>query len=343
MSSWPFDPPLAPMEARVRKTLPDGAWAYEPKWDGFRCLAWSGPEPRLDSRNEKPLLRYFPELETAIDMLPEGSVVDGEVVIVTSGRLDFDALQLRLHPAESRVEMLAEQTPARLIAFDVLAVSGRDLREEPFEARRAELEALFSDLDPPWHLTPSTTDRDTAERWFDQFEAAGCDGLVAKRLDGPYELGERAMVKLKHRRSVDCVVGGYRVHKEGDRLGSLLLGLYDDNGELHFIGHCSGFPDQDRIELLELLQQHQVEDSFGENVRRPGQESRWSSGKDLSWHPVAPGLVVQVSYDQLTGDRFRHATRFERWRPDKDPTACTMDQLERPEGPSFDDVVAADG
>ncbi|MDX1621185.1 MAG: ATP-dependent DNA ligase [Nitriliruptorales bacterium] len=341
MTTWPFDPPLSPMEARVRTTMPGQGWAYEPKWDGFRCLAWSGPEIRLDSRNERPLLRYFPELTDAITSLPEGTVVDGEVVIVRNGRLDFDSLQLRLHPAESRVEMLSEEIPARLIAFDLLAVEGRDLLGEPFLTRRAELERLLEGLSPPWYLTPSTTDQATAERWFDEFEAAGCDGIVAKEVNGTYELGKRAMAKIKHRRSVDCVVGGYRVHKEGDRLGSLLLGLYDANGELHFIGHCSGFPDQDRIELLEMLERHQVEDSFGENVRRPGQESRWSGGKDLSWHPVAPGLVVQVSYDQLTGERFRHATRFERWRPDKDPRACTMDQLDRPEGPSVDDVVAA--
>ncbi len=336
---WPFDPPITPMEARVRGDVPEGAWAYEPKWDGFRAVAWSG-EVRLDSRNHKPLLRYFPELEAALRALPDGTVVDGEVVVVTGDRLDFDALSNRIHPAASRVTMLSEETPAELVAFDLLADRGEDLRPFPFSERRARLERLMAEVDhPAWHLTASTTDRDTALRWFDEFEAAGCDGLVAKELTASYQEGKRAMVKVKHRRSVDCVVGGYRVHTDGDKIGSILLGLFDDSGELHFIGHCSGFSDHDRAEMLARFEEIRAEDSFGEEVRRPGAESRWTGGKDLSWVPVVPGVVVQVSYDQLTGGRFRHATRFERWRPDKDAEDCTMDQLERPEGPGFGDVV----
>ncbi len=340
MSGFPFAAPITPMEARVRVGMPEGEWAYEPKWDGFRAVAWADPI-RLDSRNHKPLLRYFPELEPSLAALPAGTVVDGEVVVVTGDRLNFDALQNRLHPAASRVAMLSEATPALLVAFDLLADRGEDLRSLGFADRRRRLEALIADLDLAWRLTPSTTDRATALRWFDEFEAAGCDGIVAKRLDGPYVEGKREMVKVKHRRSVDCVVGGYRVHKDGDKIGSILLGLYDDEQRLHFVGHCSGFTDHDRTELLRQFEQIRDLDGFGEgeDVRRPGAESRWSGGKDLSWVPVTPGVVVQVSYDQITGGRFRHATRFERWRPDKDALACTMDQLERPAGPGFDDVV----
>jgi len=328
------------MEAKVRDDLPEGEWAYEPKWDGFRAVAWSAPI-RLDSRNHKTLLRYFPELRQSIEALPGGTVVDGEVVVVTGDRLNFDALQNRLHPAESRVNLLAGETPADLVAFDVVALKGKDLRPEPFAERRAALESLVPGLGGRWHLTPSTTDREIAARWFDEFEAAGCDGIVAKRLDGPYVEEKREMVKVKHRRTVDCVVGGYRVHKDGEGIGSILLGLYTGD-ELHFIGHCSGFPDHDRKELLTQFEKIKAEDSFGVEgeVRRPGGVSRWTGDKDLSWVPVTPGVVVEVSYDQLTGNRFRHATRFERWRPDKDAAACTMDQLERPEGPGFGDVVA---
>jgi ATP-dependent DNA ligase len=327
------------MEAKVRETVPTGRYAYEPKWDGFRCLAWSD-ERRLDSRNTRPLLRYFPELEDALDQLPPGTVVDGEVVVVRDGRLDFDALQQRLHPADSRVQRLAGETPAELVAFDLLAVRGEDLRDRPFSERRERLVALADGLAHPWHLTLSTTDRAEGERWFTAFESAGCDGIVCKDLDGLYVEGKREMIKVKHRRTVDCVVGGYRLHKEGDRVGSLLLGLYTDAGELHFIGHCSGFGDADRVRLLETLREFETTDAFGQGVRRPGEESRWSGGKDLSWVPLEPTLVCEVSYDQLTGERFRHATRFHRWRPDKSPERCTFDQLERPEGPRFDAIVA---
>jgi ATP-dependent DNA ligase len=337
MTKWPFRPPVETMEARVRAAIPRGTFAYEPKWDGFRAVAWSG-EPRLDSRNQKPLLRYFPELTPALLALPRGTVVDGEVVVVRDDRLDFDALQNRIHPADTRVEMLAEQTPASLVAFDLLAHRGDDLRKAPFSERREHLEKLAASLPEPWTLTPSTTDPAVAERWFEEFEAAGCDGLVVKHLDGPYVGGKRDMIKVKHRRTVDCVVGGYRVHKDGDKIGSILLGLYD-GGQLAFIGHCSGFSDHDRTEMLRRFEEIRAGDSFGETVRRPGAESRWSGDKDLSWVPVTPGVVVEVSYDQLTGMRFRHATRFLRWRPDKDAAECTVDQLDRPGGPGFSDVV----
>jgi ATP-dependent DNA ligase len=329
------------MEAKVRETFPEPpGWAFEPKWDGFRAVAW-GDEPRLDSRNQKPLLRYFPELQAALAQLPSGTVVDSEVVVVDGDATSFDALQLRIHPAESRITLLAEETPAELVAFDLLALEGKDLRSAPFNERREMLVSFAKHLGAPWNLSPSTEDLETAKAWFDDFEAAGCDGIIAKRLDQAYVEGKREMIKIKHRRSVDVVVGGYRVHKDGDKIGSLLLGLYDPGGQLHFIGHCSGFSDHDRVELLAQFEKLKAGDSFGEDVRRPGMESRWSGGKDMTWVPVEPGVVVQISYDQLTEGRFRHATRLERWRPDKDAEDCTMDQLERPEGPAFPDVVGA--
>jgi len=326
------------MEARVHETLPaEGDWWYEPKWDGFRAVAWSG-EIRLDSRNRKPLLRYFPELTEPLRRLPEGSVVDGEVVVVVDDRLDFEALQMRIHPAGSRVEALSEQIPARLVAFDLLAWRGEDLRPAPFRHRRAQLVALLDGLAEPWHLTPSTVDRDTALRWFGEFEAAGCDGIVAKQDDAGYREGRREMVKVKRRHSVDCVVAGYRVHKEGDRVGSILLGLYDPSGQLHYVGHCSGFGEDERRALLVSLGRMRGTDPFGELARRPGFESRWSRGHESPWVGL-PRLVVQVSYDQLAGARFRHGTRFERWRPDKDPADCTTDQLQHVKGPGFSGVV----
>jgi ATP-dependent DNA ligase len=329
------------MEARVKEQLPDPpGWAYEPKWDGFRVLAWSAPV-RLDSRNSKPLLRYFPELVPALEALPSGTVVDGEVLVVRDDVSDFDALQNRIHPAESRIERLSKETPARLVAFDLLAHEGTDLRDRPFWERRSLLESLVPDLGDSWHLTPSTTDVEQGRRWFRDFEAAGCDGIVAKRLDQSYVSGKREMTKVKHRRDVDVVVGGYREHKDGGKIGSLLLGLYDARGELEFVGHCSGFSDHDRTELLDRFSALRIDDSFTTEGRRPGAESRWSSGRDASWTPVQPGVVVQISYDQITGGRFRHATRFERWRPDKDPEQCTTDQLERPNGPGFGDLVSS--
>lgn len=343
MNRKPFAAPIKPMKARVRENPPEPpGWVYEPKWDGFRTIVWGGPEPRLDSRNGKPLLRYFPELQSAVEQLPDGTVVDGEVVVVRDDVTEFDTLQLRIHPAASRVTMLAAEIPAELVGFDLLADRGEDLRGTPYEERRNHLEALFAGLRFPWHLTPVTRDLQEAKRWFTDYEAAGCDGIICKQLDGTYQEDKREWIKWKHRRDADCVVGGYRVHKDGDKIGSILLGLYNDEGELHFIGHCSGFSDQDRMAILAQLEQIRSDDSFGgrDSVRVPGQESRWSAGKNLAWIPVEPGVVVQVSYDQLEKGRFRHATRFERWRSDKLPEECTMDQLERPEGVGFKTVVS---
>ena len=340
----PFEPPIETMEAKVSEQWPKpkgSGFAYEPKWDGFRSVTWSSPEPRIDSRNQRPLLRYFPELGPAIDQLPPDTVVDGEIVVVVDDVTSFDAIQLRLHPAESRITLLSAEIPAQLVAFDLLAIDGEDLRAAPFSERRQRLVHLADQLGPPWNLTPSTTDEVVAKRWFDEFESAGCDGIIVKDLDLGYVHGKRAMIKIKHRRTVDCVVGGYREHKEGGMIGSLLLGLYDENGELGFIGHCSGFSDHDRTEIFRQFEALKSANSFGEDVRTPGGESRWSAGKDLSWTPVEPGVVVEVSYDQLEGIRFRHATRFHRWRPDKDARDCTTDQLTLPSGPTFTDVVTS--
>lgn len=329
------------MEAKVSEKWPSGDFVYEPKWDGFRSVSWSGPDRRIDSRNQRPLLRYFPELRPALEQLPDGTVVDGEIVVVVGGATDFDALQQRIHPAESRITMLSEETPAELVAFDLLADRGTDLREAPFSERREQLVALASDLELPWHLTPQTDDPEVARAWFDEFEPAGCDGIIAKRPELSYQHGKRAMIKIKHRRTIDVVVGGFREHKDGGKIGSLLLGLFNDQGDFHFIGHCSGFPNADRVEIYNRFMDLRAAESFDEAARAPGGPSRWSSGKeDNSWVPVQPGVVVEVSYDQLEGDRFRHASRFHRWRPDKDAQQCTMDQLERPEGASFREVVA---
>lgn len=337
--SHPFPPPVQTMEAKVSERWPQGQFLYEPKWDGFRSLSWSRPEVRLDSRNQRPLLRYFPELKSALDQLPAGTIVDGEIVVVVDGVTEFDTLQQRIHPAESRVSMLAETTPAQLVAFDILAHEGADLRTTPFSERRERLLVLSEALEFPWHVTPQTGDEDVAKRWFDEFEPAGCDGIIAKRPELGYQHGKRAMIKIKHRRTVDVVVGGFREHKDGGKIGSLLLGLYNDSGDFHFIGHCSGFPDVDRVEIYNRFMELRSEESFDEAARAPGGPSRWSAGKDNSWIPVQPGVVVEVSYDQLEGDRFRHASRFHRWRPDRDAESCTMDQLERPEGLGFTDVV----
>ena len=364
--------------------LPPG-WAYEPKWDGFRAVMWSRSGeagPRLDSRNAKPLLRYFPELRPALEQLPPGTVADGEVVVITGGKLDFDALQNRIHPAESRIRRLAAETPARLALFDLLAVAGHDLRARPLRERRELLEEMAALMGAEnsevaaarpaapgspaatagssaeaaaslvWLLSPQTTDVEVARRWFAGFEPAGFDGIVIKGLDRPYGEGRREMIKVKHRRTVDCVIGGYRLQKDRARVGSILLGLYDGRGDLHFIGHCSSFGEQEARDLLAALLPLRVPDwggavppagladaGAGAHARRPGGVSRWSGDKDLEFEPVRPVVVAEVSYDQLTGDRFRHATRFERWRPDKDPRSCTMDQLERPVGPGVIEML----
>ena len=315
---------------------------YEPKWDGFRMIAYGGDEVRLDSRNGKTLLRYFPELRPALELLPAGTVVDGEVLVVVGDVTDFDSLQLRIHPAASRIERLAEELPARLVAFDLLADRGKSLVDAPYSARRARLELLWAGLDDPWHLTPVTGDFDTARRWFRDYESAGCDGIICKRAEGTYLQDKRQWIKWKHRREVDCVIGGYRVHKDGDKIGSILLGLFNQEGNLHFIGHCSGFSTRQRIEMLNLLEQIRTDESFGGGggTRAPGAQSRWATQRSMQWTAVEPGVVVQVSYDQLQGGRFRHATRFERWRPDKPAEDCTMDQLVRPTGAGFSEVIA---
>lgn len=338
--SFPFEPPVETMEAKVSERWPKGDFVYEPKWDGFRSLSWAAPEKRVDSRNRRPLLRYFPELASALDQLPEGTVVDGEIVVVVDGVTEFDTLQQRIHPAESRINRLSVETPAELVAFDLLADRGEDLRNRPFTERRERLVALSRGLELPWHLTPQTDAEDTAKAWFHEFEPAGCDGIIAKDPALTYQHGKRAMIKIKHRRTIDVVVGGFREHKDGGMIGSLLLGLYNEGGDFHFIGHCSGFPNADRAELYRRFMDLRADDSFDEQARAPGGQSRWSAGKDNAWTPVQPGVVVEVSYDQLEGDRFRHASRFHRWRPDKDASQCTMDQLERPEGAGFRQVVA---
>jgi len=337
--SHPFEAPVETMEAKVSEKWPKGEFVYEPKWDGFRSLSWSAPDLRIDSRNKRPLLRYFPELTPAVEQLPAGTVVDGEIVVVVDGATDFDSLQQRIHPAESRISLLSKETPSELVAFDLLADRGEDLRDRPFRERRERLVSLAQDLELPWHLTPQTASEETAKEWFDEFETAGCDGIIAKDPELAYQHGKRAMIKIKHRRTIDVVVGGFREHKDGGMIGSLLLGLYTADGDFHFIGHCSGFPNADRVEIYKRFMDLRADDSFDEGARAPGGASRWSAGKDSSWTPVQPGVVVEVSYDQLEGDRFRHASRFHRWRPDKDADQCTMDQLERPEGPGFRDVV----
>ena len=340
--TWPLTPPIKPMKARVRANPPTGeGWMYEPKWDGFRMIAFGGEQTRLDSRNGKDLLRYFPEVRPALDRLPPGTIVDGEVLVVVDDVTEFDLLQLRIHPARSRIERLAEEYPARLVAFDLLAERGESLVETPYAARRTRLEGLCGGLGEPWHLTPVTGDFDTATRWFHEFEAAGCDGIICKRAEGSYRQDKREWIKWKHRRSIDCVIGGYRVHKDGAKVGSILLGLFNPAGELHFIGHCSGFSNKERATILHLLEQIRTDESFGGGgqTRAPGAQSRWSTERSMQWTPVEPGVVVQVSYDQLQGGRFRHATRFERWRPDKPAEECTMDQLVRPIGAGFSEVV----
>jgi ATP-dependent DNA ligase len=341
----PFPSPVEPMLAKLASAVPEGRqWLYEPKWDGFRALVFrDGDEVLLQSRDLKPLNRYFPELlEPLRRHLPDRCVVDGEIVIAGPQGLDFEALLLRIHPAASRVAMLAEQTPAAMVLWDLLAVGDEDLREAPQEERRRRLEAALAGARPPIHLTPLTTDRNEALDWFDRFEGAGLDGVVAKRRDEPYRPGVRAMVKIKHQRTADCVVAGFRWHKNGPGtlIGSLLLGIYDGGGVLHHVGIAASFTTKYRAALVEelaplrdgALEGHPWRAWRGEETgagqRMPGGTSRWNRGKDLSWEPLRPDRVCEVAYDHLQGDRFRHATHFLRWRPDKRPEDCRYDQLE---------------
>ena len=328
-------PPVQPMLAKLSKTLPpaDGM-LYEPKWDGFRCIVFrDGDEVELGSRNERPLTRYFPDVvEAVLAQFPERCVVDGEIVIATDDGLDFDALQLRLHPAESRVRKLAAETPASFVAFDVLALGDQDLRPVLFRERRGVLVSAFAGVVPPVHMTPATEDRDEAADWFSRFEGAGLDGVVAKRLDLPYREDERVMMKVKHERTADCVVAGFRWHKSGGVVGSLLLGLYDEAGVLHHVGVTASFKMDYRRELVDVLAPYRAVEGDRQagafTGRGPGGPSRWNAGKDLSFEPLRPELVVEVAYDHLQGDRFRHATTFRRWRPDREPSSCTYSQLE---------------
>jgi ATP-dependent DNA ligase len=342
-------PPVKPMLAKASPSLPEGdGWVYEPKWDGFRCIVFrDGDDIELGSRNERPLTRYFPELvEALLDQLPERCVVDGEIVIAAADGLDFDALQQRIHPAESRINRLAAETPSSFVAFDLLALGDDDLMASSLADRRARLVEALAGVEPPVHLTPSTTDRATAEDWFVRFEGAGLDGVMAKSLAGAYQPDKRAQTKVKHQRTADCVVAGYRTHKSGDGPGSLLLGLYDDAGDLHNMGVATSFSAARRKELIAEIAPYEndalVDHPWaawaemagaeigpdGEVTRMPGQGNRWNAKKDMSWTALRPELVAEVAYEHVQSGRFRHATRLVRWRPDKDPRDCTFDQLE---------------
>ena len=348
----PVQPPVEPMLAKPAGAIPDGdGWLYEPKWDGFRALVFrDGPELLVQSRDLKPLDRYFPELrEPLLAALPERAVVDGEIVIAGEHGLDFDALLLRIHPAASRVALLASQSPASFVAWDLLALGGRDLRGARFEERRAALAASLREIPAgrpsQVSLTPATRDRALAADWFARFEGAGLDGVVAKRLDGAYEPGRRAMVKIKHQRTADCAVAGFRWYRDapGELVGSLLLGLFDASGTLHHVGVTSSFTRDERRSLAALLAPLREDAMAGHpwrawadaeaeaaarGQRLPGATSRWNRGRDLSWEPLRVERVCEVAYDHLPGDRFRHATTFLRWRSDRVPADCRYDQLE---------------
>jgi ATP-dependent DNA ligase len=329
---------------RVSELPVEGDWIFEPKWDGFRAIIFrDGNEVLIQSRDEKPLNRYFPELiEPLLSALPPQCVLDGEVVLARDGALDFDALQLRLHPAASRVQLLSREIPASVVFFDLLCEGDRDLRGERFEDRRHRLEVLVASAAPPVHLTPATRDFDLAADWFRRFEGAGLDGVVAKPVSGFYESNKRVMLKVKHERECDCVVAGFRWHKKGEKtaVGSLLLGLFDEAGSLQHVGVSASFSNEKRVELTEFLAPYRAdalrahpwkqwaEHLEGGEHRIPGGQSRWSQGKDLSWEPLRPELVVEVAYDHMQGSRFRHTAQFRRWRFDKNPRDCTYAQLE---------------
>lgn len=339
----PVMPPVAPMLAKSVPTIPD-VGHVEPKWDGFRTIVFrDGDEVELGSRNEKPMTRYFPELVEAIKAnTPERCVLDGEIVVVTGDRLDFDALQQRIHPAASRVKLLSRTTPASFVAFDLLALGDEDYTQRPFRDRRAALVDALKDAHDPVFVTPATGDLTEAQDWFTRFEGAGLDGVVAKPLDGTYQPDKRAMFKIKHERTADCVVAGFRWHKSGDVVGSLLLGLYNEAGDLQHVGVSASFPMARRKTLLDDLAPYRsvslAEHPWGRwadaeahaGNRLPGAVSRWNATKDLSFVPLSPELVVEVAYDHMEGDRFRHTAQFRRWRPDRDPESCTYAQLEQP-------------
>ena len=333
------------MLAKATRELPrEGSYLFEPKWDGFRCIVFrDGDDVELGSRNEKPLTRYFPDVVDAVKMhLPPRAVIDGEIVIAGPAGLDFEALLQRIHPAASRVRKLATDTPASFVAFDLLADGEDDLRGLPFAERRARLVEFLVGAEPPVYVTPATADRALAEEWFDRFEGAGLDGVIAKPTDLAYRENERVQLKVKHQRTADCVVAGFRWHKSGGVVGSLLLGLHDESGQLHHVGVAASFTMKRRAELVEELEPYRMDALDGHPWRgwaeheaaaaaagrKPGGTSRWNAGKDVSWEPLRPELVCEVAYDHLQGDRFRHATHFQRWRPDRRPESCTYAQLE---------------
>ncbi|GAA0976715.1 ATP-dependent DNA ligase [Acrocarpospora macrocephala] len=358
----PVLPPVSPMLAKAVKGMPpqNGSLFYEPKWDGFRCIVFrDGDQVFLGSRNERPFTRYFPELVEAIKReLPDRCVVDGEIVIMRGQILDFDSLQQRIHPAASRVKLLAENTPASFIAFDLLAVGEENLMAHPFAERRARLEEVTAKAGDSVRLTPITTVEERANEWFEMFEGAGLDGIIVKPGSLPYEPDKRTMFKVKHERTADCVVAGYREHKSGPIVGSLLLGLYSDDGKLHHVGVSASFPMKRREELVAELAPYRItemsEHPWGEwaawavngvgggpeGQRLPGAVSRWNAKKDLSFIPLRPELVIEVAYDHMEGERFRHTAQFRRWRTDRSPESCTYDQLEKPIAYNLDDILA---
>lgn len=339
----PVNPPLLPMLAkRVAEIPTSDSWIFEPKWDGFRAVIFrDGDELLIQSRDTKPLNRYFPELvEVLLAQLPAQCVLDGEIVIAGKNGLDFESLQLRVHPAASRVKMLAAATPASVVFFDLLSVGDEDLTASPFAERRTRLEKLLAHAKAPLHLTPATQDRDLAQGWFRRFEGAGLDGVMAKPVLGPYTPDKRTMLKVKHERECDCVVAGFRWHKNGPGtlVGSLLLGLFDAHGVLQHVGVCASFTEAKRRELVQFLAPYREDALAGHpwaerasgtvEGRQPGGKSRWTGDKDLSWEALRPELVVEVAYEHMQGDRFRHLAHFRRWRPDRTPDTCTYAQLE---------------
>lgn len=364
MTHLPVAAPIKPMLAKPIGHVPapdsvDGGLVYEPKWDGFRCIVFrDGDHIELGSRNEKPLTRYFPELVESLGRnLPDRCVVDGEIIIVENERLDFGLLQNRIHPAASRVTLLAEQTPASFVAFDLLAIGDTDLMTEAFSVRRARLEEALSGAQPPIYLTRISRSSEEGERWFEQFEGAGLDGIICKPLALAYQPDKRVMLKVKHARTADCVVAGWRPHKQlgpdgQEVLGSMMLGLYDD-GVLQSVGVAASFTHQRRAELVHELAsfalaegaEHPWQDwqdaAAHEESRLPGGQSRWNAGKKMDWYPLRPELVVEVGYDAMEGSRFRHTTQFKRWRSDRSPESCTYDQLEKPVTYSLRDVFVS--
>lgn len=356
MKKLAVQPPVLPMLAKRVEEIPATPnWLYEPKWDGFRCLVFrSGSEILLQSRDEKSLNRYFPELlPPLLQQLPDRCLLDGEIVVAEHGALNFDALQLRIHPASSRVKMLSEQTPASIVFFDLLCEGDEDLREQPFRLRRSRLEAMLASATAPLHVTPATTDRAMALNWFGRFEGAGFDGVIAKQLNGIYESDKRTMLKIKHERDCDCVVAGFRWYRKTEQpaIGSILLGLYDPVGKLQHVGVCGSFSMEQRVEMVSFLspwrerasENHPWVDGAAPEQKIPGGQSRWSRGKNLIWEPLRPELVAEVAYEHMQSGRFRHMAQFRRWRFDKPPQTCTFDQLQTVPPQELSEIFARRG